>query len=342
MLRLLIILVIAFSSGLAIAGSGKVLAPAKFIYHSANPDFSSSEDAVSAARIASFESLAGKRIVWAYFSDNWLKGITFPRAKADIIRKSGHIPFVRLLSRSTEDQTCADKVYSPAKILAGVYDKQIKAYARAVKAYGGPIMMEWGTEANGDWFQWSGPCNGGAKGGPAKVRDAYRRIITLFRGEGAGFVTWVFHMNHESFPAKPWNTYAAYYPGDSYIDWIGVSVYGALTPAEVKAEDTPSFVSKMDLAYPQLASLSRIKPLALLEFEVTQYPGKAKWLRDALKLLAARRWPRIAAISSWNDKWQNPDGTYSNLRLDSSPSAKAAYRNGVASPVFVTVPRIDK
>jgi hypothetical protein len=334
------------------AASGKVLSPARGIYHSANPDFSSAEDKVSAARIADFERLAGKKIVWAYFSDNWSRGIKFPARSAQIIRNAGRIPFVRILTRRVLELTCADKAYSPQKIIDGRFDAELKAYARAVKAFGPPILMEWGTEANGDWFQWSGACNGGATlngygkpnypDGPERVRDAYRHIVDLFRGEGADFVTWVFHMNGESAPDGAWNRHARYYPGDDYVDWIGVSVYGALTPAEVAQGYTPSFASIMDKAYPELVALSANKPIALLEFGVTQYSGKAKWLRHTLSQIAAMRWPKIKAISSWNDRWQNADGTFSNLRIDSSPAALAAFKAGVASSVFVTTPAIGR
>jgi hypothetical protein len=336
-------------AGAASAEPGKVLPPAVGIYHSANPDFTDTEDKVGEERIAGFEKLTGKRIVWAYFSDNWFKGIRFPRRSAQIIRAHGAIPFMRLLARGTGEQTCADKKYSLQKIIDGKFDAELIAYAREVKAFGPPIMMEFGTEMNGDWFQWSGPCNGGGTrkvygspreaDGPERFRDAYRHIVELFRREGAGFVTWAFHVNGENHPASEWNTHEAYYPGDDYVDWIGLSVYGALTPADAKNGDTPSLRRIMDGAYRELAAVSA-KPLALLEFGVVQYPGKAKWIEAALADLASGRWPRLKAIASWNDRWVNDDGSVSNLRIDSSPEALTAYRTGLASPTFVTVPRL--
>jgi hypothetical protein len=37
-----------------------------------------------------------------------------------------------------------------------------------------------------------------------------------------------------------------------------------------------------------------------------------------------------------HERWQNEDQTYSNLRVNSSPEALAAYRDGIANPYFVS------
>jgi len=52
--------------------------PTEGAYHSAFPDFGGSEDNVTGDPITDFESLVQKRMVWAYFSNNWLEGIQFP------------------------------------------------------------------------------------------------------------------------------------------------------------------------------------------------------------------------------------------------------------------------
>ena len=73
------------------------------------------------------------------------------------------------------------------------------------------------------------------------------------RQEGAANILWVFHANNDDNPQAPWNRLENYYPGDEYIDLVGVSVYGALTPLE---EEWPEFRPAMDSAYPRLAALS--------------------------------------------------------------------------------------
>jgi hypothetical protein len=44
------------------------------------------------------------------------------------------------------------------------------------------------------------------------------------------------------------------------------------------------------------------------------------------------RYPRIKAAVYWHERWQNGEGYYSNLRVNSSVESLQAYREGVANP----------
>jgi hypothetical protein len=304
----------------------KVLPPRHGIYHAAYPSFCPTEDCVTAARVRSFERLAGKRLAWAYFSDNWFHGIRFPAAHVRAIWSVHRtIPFIRMMPRADWREGCADRTYSLAKILAGRFDTQLRAYARAAAATRIPLMIEFGTEANGDWFPWSGACNGG----PARFRDAYRHIVSLFRDAGARNVTWVLHLDAAE------ATVAPYYPGRRYVDWVGLSAYGAQQPGDA----WPTFRSVFAPAYARLARAAPGKPIALLEFGTIEEHGhdKAAWIADALRDLASGRYPRLKAESYWSSNWRNGGGVGpSIMRIDSSPAALAAYRAAVASPLFVS------
>ncbi len=256
----------------------KVLPPSQGIYLSAYPDFGDSEDTVTEERIEAYEQLAGRPLVWVYFSNNWVDGIKFPQETVQIIHDYGRLPYIRMMARSTYEQG-PDEIYKLERIIDGDFDAELKAWAQDARAVGYPLMVEFGVEANGDWFPWSGVFNGGdtlagygdalKADGPERFRDAYRHIIDLFRSEGVENVTWVFHVNSENFPEDTWNNMAAYYPGDDYINWIGVSAYGALTPKEAR-QDWRSFTDIMDICYPELAAISASKPLAVLEFGVVE------------------------------------------------------------------------
>lgn len=347
------LLVISMQAPIAYADatSVKVLPPSTGMYHSAFPGFGPAEDLVTSQHIDRFAStISGKRLTWAYFSDNWFDGIKFPRKAVDVIRENGSIPFIRIMARSNW-KACTDRKYRLDKIISGNFDEKLRRYARDVRRVPGPLIIEFGTEVNGDWFPWSGYCNGGAKrdgygssklaDGPERFRDAYRHIIDLFREEGANNVTWVLHLNAGSAPEKPWNNYAAYYPGDDYIDWIGVSVYGAQTPTELRGWN-PRFRDVLDDAYGEISAISRNKPIAVLELGVVENEGKANWIRDALRDLRGGRYPRVKAISWWHSNWKNDDGSWSYMRIDSSPSALAAYREGVANSFFVVTPVVSR
>lgn len=334
------------------AGNMKLLPPRSGIYHAAFPDFGPTEDRVSAERIDRFVShISGKPIVWAFFSDNWFNGIRFPAREVGEIRSRQVIPFIRMMPRRNWDEGCSDKYYSLDKFISGRFDTELRRYARAARDSGGPLIISFGTEMNGDWFPWTGACNGGGAtigygspslaDGPERFRDAYRHIIDIFRNEGADNVTWFMHYNGLSAPTDRWNAHAAYYPGDDYIDWLGLSAYAAQSPSELRRWN-PSFRSVMDQGYGSVAKVSSRKPIALLEFGVVDHRGKSAWVRSALADVRSGRYPRLKAISWWHSNWRNRDGSWSRMRLDTSAETLSQYRLAVSDSTFVTRPLIRR
>ena len=194
-----------------------------------------------------YEQLIGKKIVWAYFSNNWGNGIKFPEDAVKAIHSLGVVPFIRMMPCTTFTDGLVDPVYTLERFIDGDFDNDLRKWAQDAKRVGIPLMVEFGTEVNGDWFPWSGALNGESEtegygdptlpDGPERFRDAYRHIIDLFREEGVNNITWAFHIfaDEDSGPDsisnpnnnQSWNDIANYYPGNDYIDWIGASVYGS-------------------------------------------------------------------------------------------------------------------
>jgi hypothetical protein len=319
------------------------------IYHAAFPDFGGPEDRVSASRIRAFEHLAGRRIAWAYFSNNWLGGhIRFPASRVRAISQAGRVPFIRMMARSGWGRG-ADPNFPLRSIDSGAWDPELRRWCDRARDTQIPLLVEFGTEVNGDWFPWNGRWNGAGRrdrygdplqaDGPERFRDAYRRIVDLCRDERAGNITWFFHVDVGGWPRKPWNRIANYWPGDAYVDWVGLSDYGPQVPGEPWV----SFRRRLDRAYSRIAALSASAPIAVLEYGATEDPhhpsAKARWIRHAIRDVAARRWPRIAALSYWHEDWRNANGSASALRLDSSARVTRAYRRGISRPAFTARPR---
>jgi len=96
LIMLLLLTLFLFSDGQI---ESKLLPPKNHqIYFGAFPDFGGSEESVSTQKIDDFESIVGKKIAWAYFSQNWYRGIVYPKVHIHAIVQSGAIPFVRLMS----------------------------------------------------------------------------------------------------------------------------------------------------------------------------------------------------------------------------------------------------
>ena len=328
---------------LLLQGSGtssaetKLAAPERGIYHCAHPDFGVRDDCVTSEKIRAFTDIAGKNLVWAYLSFHWDRGIVFPAASCRTLHSEGIVPLVGLMPWSRLEQNKPEKKYTLEKIIAGDFDRELAKCAADVRSLGFPIMIEFGPEADGPWFPWSGAWNGrdgdkyGVRGwpdGPERFRDAYRHVVNIFRANGALDVTWVFHAaSAEPKKGLEWNDIKYYYPGDDYVDWIGVSVYGRLR----ESAPLKTFESIMQRVYPTLAALSPIKPIAVLEFGVsegTEPKEKASWIKSAFASVISGRYPRVKAVSWWN-KIYRPDGSRSSLEIESSRESLEAYRDGI-------------
>jgi hypothetical protein len=78
--------------------------------------------------------------------------------------------------------------------------------------------------------------------------------------------------------------------------------------------------------------------------ELPHLGDNAEWFREAFRYLQDPRFARLKAIVYWHERWQNSEGEnagkYSNLRVNSSPAALQAYRDGVMSPLFLGRPLI--
>ncbi len=259
--------------------NNKLLPPSgKQKYFGAFPDFSGSEDTVNISRIKNFEKLINKKIAWAYFSNNWYDTLIFPTEAVKSIIASGSIPFIRLMPRSEFEQYRKDPRWDFKKIIEKKYDKMLIAWAQEAKKINSPILVEFGTEVNGDWFSWNGKYYGGGEtqnygdpnypDGPEIFRDAYRHIIEICRENNVNNITWFFHFDDESEPAQWWNAPKYYYPGDDYIDWIGISSYGPMSKKEKYRDYNPKIL--IPRAYMQLREVSPNKPYAILEFGCTE------------------------------------------------------------------------
>ena len=79
----------------------------------------------------------------------------------------------------------------------------------------------------------------------------------------------------------------------------------------------------------------------LAEWGVTESPvpgeDKGAWISEALATMSSN-YPRLKAAVFWHERWQNDDGSYSNLRVNSSRGSLDAYRIGVANPFWIGRP----
>jgi hypothetical protein len=311
--------------------------PAGKLYHGVFPGGSSGwEDDITPAQVTSYEQAVGKRVAWVYFSHNWFVNTAFPARTAAWIRGTGAVPYIRLMLR--EEEEGAPNRFDVENVLAGSLDMQIRQWARGAREFATPLMVEFGTECNGEWFPWNGLHHGAGRldgfgdptkpDGPERFVAAYRRIVRIMRHERARNISWVFHVNATDWPEDAWNRFENYYPGDKFVDWIGVSAYGPQSPTDGEFE---SFRAQMDPCYGRLVALAPTKPIFVAEFGATA--GSAliapeTWAGAALDDILGGRWPKLMGFSWWNEHWQNDEDPAhdSDMKVEDTPALAAVFR----------------
>ncbi|NOZ34601.1 MAG: hypothetical protein GXO80_04800 [Chlorobi bacterium] len=247
-------------------------------YFAAFPDFCGEEDCVTKDRITNYETLIGKQITWAYFSDNWNDTIKFPSEEVQTIINVGKTPFIRMMARSEFEEYRIDPIWNLKEIINGKHDTALTAWFEEAKNTKENLLVEFGTEMNGYWFSWNGKYYGaGTKNeygdpdypdGPEIFRDAYRHIIDICNEVGVENITWFFHFDVNSDPDEDWNDPVFYYPGDNYIDWLGVSTYGPFQRGDRYNDLRPEDL--LEKAHKKFIEISKNKPYTILEFGVTE------------------------------------------------------------------------
>ncbi len=319
--------------------------PATGAYTGAYMDFGEKEDAVSVEAIEEFEKMVGKRQAIVASSSYWGEQ-SFPAANIRLIARHGSLPLIfwSPWDRPYEENRGPDR-YSLTSILEGKHDAYIDRWGDEAKAFAGPMVVSFANEPNGNWFPWSGFFYGAGKKlskgagfeGPDTYRRAFRYVVDRVRARGARNVQWVLHLMNYPYPFDMWNLAAEYDPGSEYCDWVGFSLYGP----QYNGDRWGTFTPLLAWPYQTVSELHPAKPVMVVEWGVGEFPkkgSKAAWISEALATMRSPEYNRIKAIVFWHERWQNKDGSYSNLRVNSSPDALQAYRDGIADPYWLDRP----
>jgi hypothetical protein len=119
-------------------------------------------------------------------------------------------------------------LHPDAEIAAGTYDADIHTETAAIKAFPGRIMLRWFWEMNNDGATPSAGIYCMGNGDPLATQQqnfiaAWKHIWQVFSNDGVTNVTWLWN------PAGTANGAAGFYPGPTYVDWIGDDDYGYIT-----------------------------------------------------------------------------------------------------------------
>ncbi len=169
-------------------------------------------DRPTARELRAFEEDYGKKAFYILIFFDWEREID--RTVLDSIFAEGSMPVITWEPWYWEDKSGV----SPEEVLLGEFDDYIKGFARSLKDQQRTIYLRFAHEMNGDWYPWSASTIGAEN-----YKAMYRYIYELFCDVGADNVKWIFSVNWENIPHD--NCYKDSYPGDRYVDIIGVDGY---------------------------------------------------------------------------------------------------------------------
>lgn len=147
--------------------------------------------------------------------------------------------------------------WEPNKGLEPVQDDEyLRRFARQAGEAGVPIFLRFASEMNGDWCAYSGD--------PELYIEKWRLVHRVMAEEAPNVaMVWTVFTN-------PQDNILRYYPGDEYVDWVGVNIYSVLYYNA--NPETPSLVwdpiELLDFIY---ENFSGRKPIHISEWAAVNY-----------------------------------------------------------------------
>ena len=134
----------------------------------------------------------------------------FPTAWADEAAAKGATVLAQWQPRGTTN----------AAVAAGADDAFIQQYAQAIATVNGQVIISYGQEMNGGWYNWG--TNGAGNSNPTDYVAAYQHVYDIFKADGIRNVTWMWDPGVSYPGSTPLNQD---YPGNAYVDWVALDGY---------------------------------------------------------------------------------------------------------------------
>lgn len=268
------------------------------------------------AELSTFNTDVGKpaSLYLSYYS--FALSPDFDATTAGAVAKMGATNMVTWEPWDPSNGSATQPAYSLANIAGGSFDSYISRWAAEIKAWGQPVWLRFAHEMNGNWYPWAASVNGNS---PAQYVAAFRHVHDLFLRGGVTNVTWVWTPNVD---APGFTPISQLYPGDQYVDWVGVDGYNwGTTQTWGSTWQTPSAVFATTLS--ELRRLTA-KPIVVGETASAEQGGsKAQWIQQFFSMLGSN--PDIKAFVWFNINKETA------WPVESSSTAQAAFAAGIAN-----------
>ncbi len=215
----------------------------------------------------------------------------FPKSQAQAIRAMGSIPVITwepwLTAFEGENYLHLRKkeirdAGGMKDVANGLYDNYIIQWAQDIKNFKTPIFIRFAHEMNDpNRYPW-GPQNNE----PSDFVKAWKHVWNIFNSIGAKNVLWVWT------PHLSYGYIKYFYPGDEFVDYIGLDILNFGTIASWSKWYT--FSEILDNHYKELEAYK--KPIMIAELGSLVYGGdRPTWYKEALATIPTK-YPAIKSV----------------------------------------------
>ncbi len=211
-------------------------------------------------------------------------------------------------------------------------DEYLREWARAANEADVPIHIRWASEMNGTWTQYSGKSE--------LYIEKWRLVYDVFAEEApnCSFVWTVF-----TFPES---TIESFYPGDDYVDWVGVNIYSVVYHNN-DLKQKCDFEDPLELLDYVYNTYSYKKPIQISEFGATHYSATdeqtySEWAASKITRLYTNLetyYPRVKSIFYFdvnNLYTYNEDRRVNDYSITDDEIVLSAYNEAIASEYFLS------
>ncbi|MDP9750276.1 MULTISPECIES: stalk domain-containing protein [Thermoanaerobacter] len=211
-------------------------------------------------------------------------------------------------------------------------DQYLRNFARKLKESGIPVFLRFASEMNGDWTAYSGD--------PKKYIEKWRLVHDVMEEEAPNvMMVWTVF-------TFPQSNILAYYPGDEYVDWVGVNIYNVVyhnNNIKLKADHE----DPLELLNYVYDTFSERKPIQISEFGATHYTiTDGKYYVDfAIEKITRMynglktKYPRVKSIFYFdvNNLINAPSGRrINNYAITDDERILKTYSNLISDPYFLS------
>jgi len=274
-------------------------------------------------------------------------GAVFPLNSVASIRQRGAVPCITWEPMYI-DGMGREQAVSAHEVMSGRYDVYIRAFASQARHWGRPVLVRFAHEMNLARYHWGTDAAGFGPESPGIYREMFRYVVSLSREEGAKNLLWVFCPNAESVPnplhdaRASWNAARHYYPGDAWVDILGMDGYnwGETQTAEHHGwkSDWRGFGEIFMDIHEELRDLSRSKPILVFETASVAVGGdRESWVRDALEVMVRWRiwgfnWFQVVKEQDWSIRKGRDDGVLHTIWRSTTPVSLSPWGQGIKEP----------